>query len=389
MLMQSPVQEVTAYGTTSKSEYFAPYEYPTTTVSLLKFADGKVGKVTSCIDCLQPYYFHSHLVGSHGTLLDTKLHTTKLPGMIKTKWSELATHPIDSGDVSDHPYQPQFQAFVDATLAGTSDAADRLRHGAREPPRGLRRRPLGAARHARAAVGTRVAAMPRVLALMAHPDDIEITCAGTLILLKAAGWDVHLATMTAGDLGSATLPAAAISRIRRKEAAASAALLGAGYTCLGIPDLTIAHSERHKRIVTGLLRAVRPDLLITHPPVDYMADHEQTSYLARDAAFGSTIPNWKALPPIGARGREGGAAVRGAAGAAVRRPDRPRDARRQSRQGAATSWTSRRCSSRRRRCSPRTPRSARGCTSSTARTSTCTGCAGSAPNARRISASDR
>jgi LmbE family N-acetylglucosaminyl deacetylase len=43
--------------------------------------------------------------------------------------------------------------------------------------------------------------MPRVLALMAHPDDIEITCAGTLILLRAAGWDVHMATMTAGDLG--------------------------------------------------------------------------------------------------------------------------------------------------------------------------------------------
>lgn len=120
MLMQAPVAEVTALGTTSKSEHFTPYEYPTTTVSLLKFADGRIGKVTSCIDCLQPYYFHSHLVGSHGSLLDTKLHTTRLPGMIKTKWTELATHPIDSGDVSDHPYQPQFQAFVDATLAGTT-----------------------------------------------------------------------------------------------------------------------------------------------------------------------------------------------------------------------------------------------------------------------------
>jgi LmbE family N-acetylglucosaminyl deacetylase len=146
--------------------------------------------------------------------------------------------------------------------------------------------------------------MPRVLALMAHPDDIEITCAGTLILLKEAGWDVHLATMTAGDLGSSTLSAAAISRVRRKEAAASAALLGAGYTCLGIKDLTIAHDPRQKRIVTGLLRDVRPDVLITHPPVDYMADHEQTSYLARDAAFGSTIPNWKALPPVGVRSRK-------------------------------------------------------------------------------------
>lgn len=145
--------------------------------------------------------------------------------------------------------------------------------------------------------------MPRVLALMAHPDDIEITCAGTLILLKEAGWDVHLATMTAGDLGSATLPAAAISRIRRKEAAASARILGAGYTCLEFKDLTIAHAERPKRIVAGLLRDVRPDLLITHPPRDYMADHEETSRLAREAAFGSTIPNWTTLPVPGTRAR--------------------------------------------------------------------------------------
>ncbi|MCC6162665.1 MAG: Gfo/Idh/MocA family oxidoreductase [Acidobacteria bacterium] len=118
MLMQAPVLEVTALGTNSRSEHFSPYEYPTTTVSLLRFADGRVGKVTSCIDCLQPYYFHTHLVGSHGTLLDTKLYTDRLPGMIKTEWSQLATHPIDSGDVKDHPYQPQFQAFVDATAAG-------------------------------------------------------------------------------------------------------------------------------------------------------------------------------------------------------------------------------------------------------------------------------
>jgi LmbE family N-acetylglucosaminyl deacetylase len=143
--------------------------------------------------------------------------------------------------------------------------------------------------------------MPRVLALMAHPDDIEITCAGTLILLKAAGWDVHLATMTAGDLGSSTRSGPVISRIRRKEAAASAAILGAGYTCLGFMDLTIAHGERPKRIVAGLLREVRPDLLITHPPRDYMADHEETCRLAREAAFGSTIPNWKTLPIPGTR----------------------------------------------------------------------------------------
>jgi len=134
----------------------------------------------------------------------------------------------------------------------------------------------------------------RVLAVMAHPDDIEMTCAGTLVLLRRAGWDVHLATMTAGDLGAATRSRAAISRIRRKEAAASAKLLGAAYTCLGFDDLTIVYNAATKRRVSALLRLVRPDLVIVPSPVDYMADHEETPRIVREAAFASTVPNWKA-----------------------------------------------------------------------------------------------
>jgi LmbE family N-acetylglucosaminyl deacetylase len=136
--------------------------------------------------------------------------------------------------------------------------------------------------------------MPTVLAVMAHPDDIELTCAGTLILLKRAGWDVHLATLTAGDLGSMKHSRAAIAKIRRREAAASARLLGAGYSCLGFDDLTLSYGEHSKRVVTGLLRAVQPDLLILHSPDCYMADHTESARIAREAAFASTIPNWKA-----------------------------------------------------------------------------------------------
>jgi LmbE family N-acetylglucosaminyl deacetylase len=134
----------------------------------------------------------------------------------------------------------------------------------------------------------------RVLAVMAHPDDIEMTCAGTLVLLRRAGWDVHLATMTAGDLGSATRPRAEISRIRREEATASAKLLDAPYTCLEFDDLTIVYGEATKRRVSALLRLVRPDLVIAPSPVDYMADHEETPRIVREAAFASTVPNWTA-----------------------------------------------------------------------------------------------
>lgn len=117
-MMDDRVEEVTSYATRSRSPIFAPYQYPTTTTTLLKFASGKVGKVASVIDCLQPYYFHTHLVGSEGTILDNRLYSHKLKGMSKARWSTLETPLIDSGDVSDHPYLPQFQAFVDAIGEG-------------------------------------------------------------------------------------------------------------------------------------------------------------------------------------------------------------------------------------------------------------------------------
>jgi hypothetical protein len=71
-------------------------------------------KSAAVVDCLQPYYFHIHLVGSSGSLLDNRIYSEKMKGMTKERWSVLETSLIDSGDVSDHPYQPQFQAFVDS-----------------------------------------------------------------------------------------------------------------------------------------------------------------------------------------------------------------------------------------------------------------------------------
>jgi predicted dehydrogenase len=118
LVMGNEVEEVTSYSTRSSNPVFKPYEYDSSSVTILKFKDGKVGKVASIVDCLQPYYFHCHLVGSEGSLLDNRIHSNKIKGLNKANWGTLSTHLIDSGDVKDHPYQPQFQAFVDATLAG-------------------------------------------------------------------------------------------------------------------------------------------------------------------------------------------------------------------------------------------------------------------------------
>ena len=114
LCMGNEVEEVTSYDTKSRSQTFKPYEYTTTSVTILKFKGGRVGKCAAVVDCFQPYYFHTHLVGSEGSLLDNKFHSQKLGGLNKNAWSNLSMKMLDSGDVSDHPYTTQFQAFFDA-----------------------------------------------------------------------------------------------------------------------------------------------------------------------------------------------------------------------------------------------------------------------------------
>jgi LmbE family N-acetylglucosaminyl deacetylase len=133
---------------------------------------------------------------------------------------------------------------------------------------------------------------PRILAIHAHPDDIEFQCAGTLALLKQAGCHVTLVTMTPGDCGSATHDAEAIASIRRAEAKASADLLGATYECLEFRDLAIFNDDESRRRVVECLRRHRPDIVLTAPPSDYLCDHEATSLLVRDACFAAPAPNY-------------------------------------------------------------------------------------------------
>ncbi len=131
LCMGSDVETVSSYSTHSTNRDFAKYEYPTTSVTILKFKDGRVGKCASVIDCLQPYYFHVHLVGSEGSLLDNKFHSTQLGGLNKGQWSELSMKMLDSGDVSDHPYQTQFEAFFTALNAGHEMPLTSLAHALR------------------------------------------------------------------------------------------------------------------------------------------------------------------------------------------------------------------------------------------------------------------
>ena len=140
-----------------------------------------------------------------------------------------------------------------------------------------------------------------VLAFMAHPDDAEFLCAGTLARLRGVGWDVHIATATPGDCGSATQDRWEISAVRTAEARRAAALIGATYHCLDERDIFVVFDKPTIRKAVDLFRRVCPSLVFTHAAGDYMMDHEMVSLLARSASFAYGIPNVSDVPrPDGA-----------------------------------------------------------------------------------------
>jgi LmbE family N-acetylglucosaminyl deacetylase len=135
--------------------------------------------------------------------------------------------------------------------------------------------------------------MARILAIHAHPDDVEILAGGTLALLAERGHDISIATFTPGDCGSVDLGPEEISAIRRREAAAAAALIGASYTCLEFRDLAIFNDDPSRRRVVEALRRARPDIVLAASPVDYLCDHEAASALVRDSCFVVSMPNYR------------------------------------------------------------------------------------------------
>ena len=161
--------------------------------------------------------------------------------------------------------------------------------------------------------------MPRILAIHAHPDDVETLSAGALALLARAGHAIEIVTLTAGECGSIEHDPEETARIRQREAARAAAMIGATYRCLGFGDLAVFNDDPSRRRVTEAIRAADPDLVITSSPVDYHPDHEATGLLVRDACFASSVPNYRcgsspalgAIPhlyfmdPIGGRDRDG------------------------------------------------------------------------------------
>ena len=130
-----------------------------------------------------------------------------------------------------------------------------------------------------------------VLSLLAHPDDAEFLCAGTLALLHEKGWEVHIATMTPGDCGSVRHGREEISRIRKGEGAESAAVLNGQYHCMECEDVFVTYDKPTLLKAIEVVRKVGPTIVFALSPRDYSHDHEKASEVAQAACFAAGVPN--------------------------------------------------------------------------------------------------
>jgi LmbE family N-acetylglucosaminyl deacetylase len=134
--------------------------------------------------------------------------------------------------------------------------------------------------------------MKSAIAIAAHPDDIELMMAGTLLLLKKAGYEIHYMNLASGNLGSTEHSSEEIKRIRLEEAKTAAQILGAHFHPPVCNDLEIFYDLQKLKQVAAVIREVTPTIVLTHSPVDYMEDHINAARLAVTAAFGRGMPNF-------------------------------------------------------------------------------------------------
>jgi LmbE family N-acetylglucosaminyl deacetylase len=130
-----------------------------------------------------------------------------------------------------------------------------------------------------------------ILAIGAHPDDIEILCAGTLALYAQQGHTIFMASFTSGNMGDLKIPPLELARIRKEESEASAAILGARLLWPAITDELVFPNEEQRRVMIDLIREADPDVIFTHSPNDYHPDHRYVAQLVFDSYFQKGLPH--------------------------------------------------------------------------------------------------
>ena len=129
---------------------------------------------------------------------------------------------------------------------------------------------------------------------------------GTLMLLGAAGYELHYMNISNGSLGTTQFDTPTIVAMRRREAAEAAASIGAVFHESICSDLDVFYDRATLASVASVMREVAPDIVLTHSPVDYMEDHTNACRLAVTAAFARGMPNFPVTPPRPADHEAGG-----------------------------------------------------------------------------------
>ncbi len=138
-----------------------------------------------------------------------------------------------------------------------------------------------------------------VLAIGAHPDDLEFYAFGTLAKCIRRGDRVTCATVANGNMGHYDLQPDELREIRFHEAMNAAKRIGADYASIDLGDLDVnSYDVRAQKKIVELIRECKPDIIITNSPEDYMTDHVETSRLVFFAAFASSIPHYEAKAPL-------------------------------------------------------------------------------------------
>lgn len=135
----------------------------------------------------------------------------------------------------------------------------------------------------------------KAIAIGCHPDDIEFMMAGTLLKLQKAGYEIHYMNVANGALGTNQYDFDAIIKLRREEAMAAAASIGAVYHESVCNDLEVFYNLESIAGVLKVVREVEPEIVLTHGPYDYMEDHTCTGRLAVTAAFCRGMQNFKGV----------------------------------------------------------------------------------------------
>lgn len=139
----------------------------------------------------------------------------------------------------------------------------------------------------------------RVLAVVAHPDDAELLCAGTLARARADGAAIGVCAFCKGDKGQPARPIPNLAAVRHRELVASTKLLGAELFRGGVPDGTLADVNANRRKLTEIFRRFRPTLVIAHAPEDYHPDHRAVAALADAGSWYVASQGYKTKsPPI-------------------------------------------------------------------------------------------